>query len=186
MWANQLWGISPEILRTLTVCIVAIEQTLHHHNYVEIKDQFQVYLGRCHGTFSPITQICTTHKTTPQQRKHCRSLTHEGKSESLLTSNKSVWIRSESKHIPAVIVKNLTQFLSKYTPLKEKKKATLVPLNNESGKMFWWQTFKNYGSDSKVHLAPHGLQLEVQTTCQVKATGSKSHHVSSHPDSIIK
>lgn len=116
MWANQLWGISPEILRTLTVCLVAIEQTLHHHNYVEIKDQFQVYLGRCHGTFSPITQICTTHKTTPQQRKHCRSLTHEGKSESLLTSNKSVWIRSESKHIPAVIVKNLTQFLSEYTP----------------------------------------------------------------------
>lgn len=29
-------------------------------------------------------------RTTPLQRKHCRSLTHEGKSESLLASNKSV------------------------------------------------------------------------------------------------
>lgn len=38
----------------------------------------------------PSHQSNTTHKTTLLHRKYCRSLTREGKSESLLTSNKSV------------------------------------------------------------------------------------------------
>lgn len=36
--SHQSWGRSPEICTTLTFCIAAAEQTLHHNNYVEIEE----------------------------------------------------------------------------------------------------------------------------------------------------